>query len=143
MWERWNGDTGDPAMNSFNHYAFGAVGQWLYQAVAGIRPDPSAPGFQKIIIHPRPDSRLTHANAEYDSPYGKISSEWRTESGKPFSLKVSIPANTSVRIYLPSRGNNQISVDGHPIGGDFEHLGHEDGFEIYQTGSGSYHFEVQ
>jgi alpha-L-rhamnosidase len=143
MWERWNGDTGDPAMNSFNHYAFGAVGQWLYQTVAGIRPDPSAPGFRKIIIHPQPDSRLTHAAAKYDSPYGQVSSDWSMESGKPFSLKVGIPANTSATIYLPSGGNNQITVDGHPVGDDFKHLGREDGFEIYQIGSGSYHFEVQ
>jgi alpha-L-rhamnosidase len=143
IWERWNGDTGDPAMNSFNHYAFGAVGEWLYQTVAGIRPDPSGVGFQKIIIHPRPDSRLTHAYAQYDSPYGKISSDWSMENGKPFSLKVVIPANTSARIYLPANENSRITADGHPVSDDFKHLGREDGFEIYQTGSGTYHFEVQ
>ncbi len=143
MWERWNGDTGDPAMNSFNHYAFGAVGEWLYQTVGGIRPDPSGAGFQNIIIHPRPDSRLTHAYAQYDSPYGKISSDWTMESGKPFSLKVVIPANTTARIYLPANENDRVTADGSPIGDEFKHLGREEGFEIYQTGSGSYHFEVE
>ncbi len=143
MWERWNGDTGDPAMNSFNHYAFGAVGEWLYQTVGGIRPDPNGAGFQKMMIHPRPDSRLTHAYTEYDSPYGKISSNWSMENGKPFSLKVVIPANTTAAIYLPANENSRITADGRPLGDEYKHVGRENGFEIYQTGSGSYHFEVQ
>ncbi len=118
MWERWNGDTGDPAMNSYNHYAFGAVGEWLYETVGGIRPDPSAPGFQKIIIHPQPDGRLTHAYAEYDSPYGKISTAWAMGQGKPFSLKVTIPPNTTASVYLPDS-------------------------RVVEIGSGTYQYEVK
>jgi alpha-L-rhamnosidase len=84
IWERWDGwteDTGfqDKGMNSFNHYALGSIGQWLYQAVAGI--DIGQPGFERIVIRPRVAEGLTHARAEYDSIRGKITSEWRIEDG--------------------------------------------------------------
>jgi len=100
-WERWNGDTGDPAMNSFNHYAFGSVMAWVYRYVAGIDTTPDDGGFHEIVIQPRVDSHMTHARAEYDSVYGKIVSDWTAKPGEPFSLRVTIPANTSARVILP------------------------------------------
>jgi len=60
-WERWNGDTGDPAMNSYNHYAFGSVVAWVYRSVAGIDTDTAAPGYREVVIRPRLDARITHA----------------------------------------------------------------------------------
>ena len=76
-WERWNGDTGDPSMNSYNHYAFGSVIAWVYRYAAGIDTTPDSPGFKEIIIHPHLDSRMTSARAEYDSIYGNvIISDW-------------------------------------------------------------------
>ena len=143
MWERWNGDTGDPAMNSYNHYAFGAVGEWLYRTVGGINPDPALPGFKKIIIHPRPDSRLSHSFASYDSPYGKISTDWTMRPGEPFTLKVTIPANTSARVYLPAKPGGQITEGGNPLGKDIAKVGHDGDFLVYRLGAGSYDFVVQ
>jgi len=100
-WERWNGDTGDPAMNSYNHYSFGSVVAWMYRAVGGIDTTPNAPGFHEIVIHPHPDEHLTEARSEYQSVYGKISTEWKGTPKGPFTLKVTIPANTQARVFLP------------------------------------------
>lgn len=104
MWERWNSYThqngfGPVGMNSFNHYAYGAVGEWMYAAIAGI--DAAAPGFRKILIHPRPGGGLTWAKGRLDSPYGVIASEWKL-TGSRFSLKVTIPPNTTAIIRLPN-----------------------------------------
>jgi alpha-L-rhamnosidase len=93
-WERWNGDTGDPAMNSYNHYAFGSVMAWVYRYVAGIDTTPDAPGFKEIVIHPHLDARMTSARAEYESVYGTIISDWKGTAAGTFSLSVTIPANT-------------------------------------------------
>ena len=101
-WERWNSDSGDPAMNSFNHYAFGSVVAWIYRYVAGIDTEASGPGFREIVIHPRTGGPITHARGEYDSVYGKIVSDWTTEGGA-LKLRVTIPPNTRATIYLPTR----------------------------------------
>ncbi|HET8631741.1 MAG TPA: family 78 glycoside hydrolase catalytic domain, partial [Thermomicrobiales bacterium] len=90
IWERWDGWTAergfqDPGMNSFNHYALGAVGAWLYRAVAGIDTDPERPGYRHIVFHPRPGGGLTYARAELRSPYGPITSHW-TIAGDTFTL---------------------------------------------------------
>ncbi len=79
MWERWNGDQmmGDPSMNSYNHYAYGAVAEWLYRYVAGIDEDAEEPGFHRIVLHPQFDASLGEASATYDSPYGAITSDWK------------------------------------------------------------------
>ncbi|MBI3118474.1 MAG: family 78 glycoside hydrolase catalytic domain, partial [Candidatus Hydrogenedentes bacterium] len=104
MWERWDGwtpDKGfqDPGMNSFNHYAFGAVGEYLFTTVGGIQA--TAPGFSKIRIAPVPGGGLTWAKTRYDSIHGAIRSEWRIENGK-FLLEVEIPANMEAVVELPS-----------------------------------------
>lgn len=101
IWERWNGDQGDPSMNSYNHYAFGSVVEWLYREMAGIDTDPSAPGYAKIVIHPRPDKRIRHVRAEYDSVRGTIVSEWTYEPNGALSMNVTLPANTTATIVLP------------------------------------------
>src|SRR2546430_17278766 len=76
-WERWNGDTGDPAMNSYNHYAFGSVDAWVYRYVAGIDSDLRSPGFKKIVVHPHLDPRVTFARGEYDSISGENATDWK------------------------------------------------------------------
>ena len=101
-WERWNGDTGDPAMNSYNHYSFGSVVAWIYRSVGGIDTVPDAPGFHQIIIHPHPAQQLPQARTEYESVYGRIVTEWSGTPTGPFSLKISIPANTRARVFLPA-----------------------------------------
>jgi alpha-L-rhamnosidase len=77
-WERWNGNTGDPSMNSLNHYAFGSVMAWVFRRVAGIDTDPHDPAFHHILIAPQVNPRLTHVHAEYDSAYGTIITDWNT-----------------------------------------------------------------
>ncbi len=103
-WERWNSDSGDPSMNSFNHYAFGSVLEWVYRRMAGINTNPDSPGFKKIIISPIFDrsGKINHIKGEYLSVYGKIESEW-TINNNLATLKVTVPANTTARIILPDK----------------------------------------
>jgi alpha-L-rhamnosidase len=137
-WERWNGDTGDPSMNSYNHYAFGSVIAWVYRYAAGIDTLPNSPGFKEIIIHPHLDSRMTSARAEYDSIYGKIISDWKGTDAGPFSLSVTIPANTSAKVFLPAIAGAHLTEDGNPLD-----LPQEHGSYIVTVGSGSYKFDVR
>jgi alpha-L-rhamnosidase len=137
-WERWNGDTGDPAMNSYNHYAFGSVVAWVYRYVAGIDTNSTAPGYKEIIIHPRPDARITHARAEYDSAYGRIVSDWTGTPTGPLKLNVTIPANTTAKIFLPAIPNAHVTRDGHQVTAHPE----SDSYVI-PLGSGSYELEVK
>jgi alpha-L-rhamnosidase len=137
-WERWNGDTGDPAMNSYNHYAFGSVVAWVYRYAAGIDTTPAAPAFKKIVVHPHLDQRLTFAKAEYDSVYGKISSDWTNPANGPFRLKLSIPANTSADVYLPAKPNAHVFEAGKPVT-----VQERDAALLVHVGSGDYSFEVR
>jgi alpha-L-rhamnosidase len=137
-WERWNGDTGDPAMNSYNHYAFGSVMAWVYRYAAGIDTMPASPGFKEIVIHPHLDPRMKSAHAEYDSVYGKIVSDWKGSPSGPFSLHVTIPANTSAQVFLPASAGARVTEDDDPI--DTQREG--DSYVI-RIGSGTYNFEVK
>jgi len=137
-WERWNGDTGDPAMNSYNHYAFGSVMAWVFRYAAGIDTSLGTPGFKEIVIHPHPDERLPSVRAEYDSIYGEITSEWKGSPAGPFSLQVSIPANTSARVFVPFIAGKQLTVDGSPA-----ESRREGESSVIRIGSGTYSFEVK
>lgn len=102
VWERWDGWTAEngfqnPAMNSFNHYAFGAVGDWLLSRVLGISPHSDSPGMQKFLLHPLFLPGLEHAAGHIDSPYGRIVSAWRrSEAG--ISWDTTVPANTTAQV---------------------------------------------
>jgi len=103
IWERWDGIKPDgsfqvPSMNSYNHYAYGAIGDWMYKNIAGIQA--GAPGYKKIIIKPIIGGKLTWAEGSYDSDYGTISSKWRIEDNK-LKLDVTIPPNTTAQIWVP------------------------------------------
>ena len=137
-WERWNGDTGDPAMNSYNHYAFGSVMAWVYRYVAGIDTTLQAPGFKEIAIRPHVDSRMTSAREEYDSIYGKIISDWKGTPGGPFRLNVTIPANTTATIFLPAIRGAHVTEGGSPV-----EAHPQDGSYAVHVGSGSFSFEVK
>lgn len=120
IWERWDGwtqDKGfqDPSMNSFNHYAYGAIGDWLYRAVAGIDTDPREPGYKHILLHPRPGPGLTHVRAALESPYGLIVSAWRIENGR-FDWDVTIPPNARATLTLP------VSGERHELGAGMYHF---------------------
>jgi alpha-L-rhamnosidase len=145
IWERWDGwthDKGfqDPAMNSFNHYAYGSIGEWLYAVVAGIDVDPDYPGFQHVIIRPCPGGGLTFAKAEYIAITGRITCEWRLDQNI-FHLSVTIPANTSARVYIPAQKQSDIHEAGNMEGVIFQ--GVERDRAVYEVLSGTYAFESQ
>ncbi|WP_325176593.1 glycoside hydrolase family 78 protein [Paenibacillus alkalitolerans] len=112
IWERWDGWTEENGihasrMNSFNHYAFGAVGEWLYRYMAGIDTDPGQPGFKHIRIQPHPGIGVSKVHAEYDSLYGKIVSSWQLQDGR-FRLQVNIPVNTTATIRMPDQSAHAV-----------------------------------
>ncbi len=113
IWESWDSGKGDfPGLSSRNHFAFGAVVEWYYQYLAGIKPDTEHPGFKKFTIAPQPVDELEWVKGSYESIYGKIISHWK-KTGQEFNLKVSIPANTSATIQLTVEGNKfQLQEDG-------------------------------
>jgi alpha-L-rhamnosidase len=118
MWERWDSWThekgfSDTGMNSFNHYAYGAVGEWIYSTVGGIDLDPGKPGYKHIIIRPRPEHNLTHARASLESLYGQIESEWRIENGR-MRLNILIPANTTATVQFATGQPDAITEGGKP-----------------------------
>nr|WP_206686760.1 family 78 glycoside hydrolase catalytic domain [Microbacterium invictum] len=103
IWERWDSMLPDGSINagemtSFNHYALGAVADWIYQVVGGIRP--AAPGYSKVRIHPQPGPGITWADTSYDSVHGPIRSSWRLDDGE-FQLEVDLPVNVPAVIVLP------------------------------------------
>jgi len=145
IWERWDGWTPengfqDPGMNSFAHYSFGAVYQWMVENIGGIRTD--GPGYRKIIIVPRPDGRITWARVGYDSIRGPILSQWRT-GGSTLGLDVTIPANTTARVVLPVANVNDVTESGEAVreAKGVTGVSVEDGGVIVTVGSGTYHFE--
>ncbi len=112
IWERWDGQKPDGTfqdvgMNSFNHYAYGAIGEWLYNHVAGINVDPENPGYKRIFFSPHVGGGLTNADAEFMSMYGMIKSAWKFD-GQDFVYGISIPANTTASVTLPSTQVDQV-----------------------------------
>src|SRR6185503_15875365 len=104
MWERWDGIRPDSSfqeisMNSFNHYAFGAIGDWMYRTIGGLEVDAAAPGYKHAIIAPRPGGGLTSAETSLDTPYGALATSWRVDNAR-FSLDVVVPPNTSATVTL-------------------------------------------
>jgi len=109
IWERWDGQKPDGTfqsvgMNSFNHYAYGAIGEWLYTYVSGIQIDVNHPGYKHFILAPHPGGGLTNASAEFDSMYGKIKSNWKID-GESILYEVEIPANTTATVLMPGSGH--------------------------------------
>jgi alpha-L-rhamnosidase len=134
IWELWNGNTADPAMNSGNHVMLiGDLVIWLYEDLAGIAPDPAQPGFQHIIMKPEPVGGLTFVKATHVSPYGLIASEWHRK-GNTFDWRIKIPANTTATVYVPASKPGAATADG------VEPVRYENGRAVYELGSGQYHF---
>ncbi len=117
IWERWNGWTrekgpGDVNMNSYSHYAYGAVVEWMFDTIAGIDHGPR--GFRHFRLAPRPGGSLTHAEAAYHGPYGRIRSAWRRR-GRQMRYEVTIPANTRASVTLPVADPRSVKLDGKPL----------------------------
>jgi len=136
LWEQWNG------FWSQIHSCFASADTWLYQGLAGIRPDPAAPGFKKIIVKPAVVGDLTWVKAHHDSPYGRIVSNWKIEPGN-LKLDVTIPANTTATVHVPAKDAAAVTEGGSPIdkvqGVKFLRL--ENGAAVYEVGSGCYQFQ--
>ena len=140
MWELWNGDSADPAMNSGNHVMLvGDLVIWLYEYVAGIRPDPAIPGFKHILMKPTPVGGLTHARGTHESPYGQILSDW-TSGKEGFRWTIVIPANSTATVFVPAGSPDEVSEGGMPArrSAGMTFLRQEPGFAVFETGSGTY-----
>ena len=149
IWERWDGikpdgSFQDAAMNSFNHYAYGAIGDWLYRVVAGIELDPAAPGYKRIHFQPQPGGHLTYASASLESMLGRIESRWTLE-GDDLHLTVTIPANAEGVVHLPTRRVDDISEQGQALSqAEGVREVRQDGETVVITvGSGHYQFRAR
>ena len=116
MWERWNGDQmkNDPSMNSYNHYAYGAVADWLYRYAAGVDASPLDAGFHTVVLHPVFDARLGSVAFDYDSPYGTIHSDWKV-TGSTAVWHLILPANTRGVLTLTAEEAARYRLDGKPL----------------------------
>lgn len=146
IWERWDGIRPDgsfqtPGMNSFNHYAYGAVGNWLYSSLAGIRPDTEQPGYRLVHIEPVFAGEMEYAEARYSSVYGEITSRWQRRE-EAIELKVVVPPNCRSRITLPLDDPSELLEGNRPVSGnrDLSVTGSSDGILSISTGSGEYLF---
>ena len=146
IWERWDGIKPDSTfqtagMNSFNHYAYGAIGDWMYRVVAGIDTYEDGVGYKHIIIKPNPGGGFTNVDADLKTYYGPVSSHWKVENGK-FVLNVSVPPNTTARVFIPASSANDISESGKALTSSKEIKvgGTEGGYVIMDVGSGNYNF---
>nr|HPR33619.1 family 78 glycoside hydrolase catalytic domain [Prolixibacteraceae bacterium] len=142
IWERWDGQKPDGSfqdvgMNSFNHYAYGAIGEWLYTYVAGIRIDEENPGYRHFFLSPHPGGGLTFAKAAYESPYGRIVSDWK-RNGNTMNYSLEIPANTTATVILPFAVLEEVSLQGDPV--MFHEAIHKEQDAIVKLGSGKYTF---
>ena len=158
IWERWNSYTvangyGPVSMNSFNHYAYGVVAEWMFHHMAGIVPDENQPGFKHFFLQPYPDTRttlrysqqrITSVDADFASDYGQIKAEWQCDGSKEMTYRVTIPANTSATVCLPISDGLYVYESGEfaeEVEG-IEYIGTVDGYATFKVGSGSYLFSV-
>ncbi|MGY6026828.1 alpha-L-rhamnosidase [Streptomyces spinosirectus] len=136
MWERWDsikpdGSFQTPDMNSFNHYAYGSVGEWMYANIAGISA--ARPGYREIVIRPRPGGGITSARATFTSLYGPVSTQWR-QASDGFTLSCSVPPNTTAEVWVPADTPKAVSHT------QATFLREEAGCAVYRVGSGDHRF---
>ena len=145
IWERWDGQKPDGSfqdvgMNSFNHYAYGAIGEWLYRYVAGLDIDPEVPGYKHILLAPHSGGGLTNAGVEFTSLYGKVKSAWKLD-GNDFVYEVTVPANTTATVTLIGAKAEQLTVNSQPLSASMkESLKQTDTGISVNLGSGNYQF---
>lgn len=144
IWELWNGNTADPAMNSGNHVMLvGDLVIWLNECVAGIQSDPANPGFKHILMRPHPVGDLTWVKASHESLYGSIKSEWEVKDST-FHWTVSIPPGTSATVWVPVRDGAVVMESGKPIAEatGVKVVGRDRDAVELEIGSGAYQFEA-
>jgi alpha-L-rhamnosidase len=146
IWERWNGIRTDgsfePAsMNSFNHYAYGAIGDWMYRVMVGIDTYEDGVGYQHIKIEPHVGGSFTYASANLKTYYGTLSSGWKLV-GNTIQIDALIPPNTHATVILPASARNEITENGKPLTDDIKTSFSDNTIQI-EIGSGKYQFEVK
>jgi alpha-L-rhamnosidase len=158
IWERWNSYTvangyGPVSMNSFNHYAYGVVAEWMFHHMAGIAPDEAQPGFKHFFLQPYPDTRnilrysqkrITSVDADFASDYGSIKAQWQCDGSKEMTYRVTIPAGTTATVKLPVSDGLYV-YEGLSLAEEaegVEYTGTADGYASFEVGSGSYEFRV-
>ncbi|WP_411101008.1 family 78 glycoside hydrolase catalytic domain [Streptomyces sp. x-45] len=146
VWERWNsinpdGSFNDVGMNSFNHYAYGAVGEWMYRTMAGVSA--AEPGYRKVLIDPEPGEGIDHVDFRHETPYGTVRSAWDTKAG-PMTLDVTVPVNTTAEVRIPAANRWAVTEGGKPIGevDGVRYVEEADGDVVLEVGSGDYAFAV-
>jgi alpha-L-rhamnosidase len=144
IWERWDAQKPDGSfqtseMNSFNHYAYGAIGDWMYRVAAGLREGEA--GYKQIIVKPHLGGDFTYMNADLKTSYGNAASHWKIE-GNQLIMEVEIPVNTTATIYIPAKTANDITESGKAllISKDLTVSGVEGEYVVVKTGSGKYVF---
>ena len=145
IWERWDGQKTDstfqdPGMNSFNHYAYGAIGDWMYRVSAGI--ETMGAGYKHLILQPHPTKRLTYSKATFESSYGTVASGWE-RSGSRILISVKIPANSVATVILPVNAASKVTVNAKNISENrnFTNIRTEGNKVLLEAGSGDYIFE--
>ncbi|HEY2677624.1 MAG TPA: family 78 glycoside hydrolase catalytic domain [Steroidobacteraceae bacterium] len=146
IWERWDGIKPDGSfqdnrMNSFNHYAYGAVGEWMYEVLGGINIDPNAPAYKHVLIQVQPGGGFTQAHSAHDTPYGRVSTDWLIRGGR-LRLSVTVPSNAGATLRLPGvqspvlgEGAKTVSV-----GDGIKSVNQQEGDTVIEVGSGHYVF---
>lgn len=144
VWERWNSYTlvngfGPVDMNSFNHYSYGAIEEWMMAYTLGIQRDENQPGYKHIVLQPCIGGDFSFIRGHYDSVYGRIESGWQTAK-KGYVYETTIPANTTATLYLPAKSGGDVHVEKGQEGASF--IGIKDGKAMYSLRSGTYRMRV-
>ncbi|MDN5853803.1 MAG: NEW3 domain-containing protein, partial [Actinomycetia bacterium] len=146
VWERWNsinpdGSFNDVGMNSFNHYAYGAVGEWMYRTMAGVSA--AEPGYKKVLIAPEPGDGINDVDFSHETRHGTVRSAWSTADG-PMTLDVTVPANTSAEVRIPAPNRWAVTEGGTPIADvdGVKFVRTQGGDVVLAVGSGTYEFAV-
>lgn len=147
IWERWDGQKPDgsfqtPSMNSFNHYAYGAVGSWMYRTLGGLEVDPAHPGFTRAIVAPQPGDGITWAKTSLQSMVGRYAVDWSRE-GDGMMLKVAVPANGAALVKLPDARIEAVTESGVALADapGCANPRQEAGCVVIEVGAGEYTFQ--
>jgi alpha-L-rhamnosidase len=149
IWERWDGQKPDGSfqsagMNSFNHYVYGAIGEWMYGVVAGLELDPAEPGYKHVLVQPQPGGGLTSAEARLETLYGEAASGWSLD-GRKLTVTATVPPNAHGTVRLPAAPLASVTEGGRAVVGAAGVTGtrQEGPDAVVDVGSGRYRFEYE
>jgi len=126
-------------MNSFNHYAYGAIGEWMYETIAGLSA--ARPGYKQLVIAPQPGGELSEASANLETPYGNAESSWTRTEGM-MDMNITIPPNTTATVYVPAEKVADVTEGGRPAEGaeGVTFLRMEKDRAVFRIGPGAFRF---